>query len=63
MTTPRPVDHFIARQHQETLMPENVGKQEQKPPLCPLCGAGALGNCGAYGCETPRETCPRQSTR
>jgi len=25
---------------------------------CPKCGAGPLGNCGFYGCETPRETCP-----
>lgn len=25
---------------------------------CPKCGAGDIGNCGYYGCETPRETCP-----
>jgi hypothetical protein len=25
---------------------------------CPKCGAGPLGNCGFYGCEIPRGTCP-----
>lgn len=25
---------------------------------CPKCGAGPLGNCGYYGCETPRDACP-----
>ncbi len=28
---------------------------------CPNCGAGPLGNCGYYGCETPRGTCPLAS--
>lgn len=27
-------------------------------PRCPKCGAGPVGNCGYYGCETPRESCP-----
>lgn len=27
-------------------------------PRCAKCGAGPLGNCGYYGCETPRNTCP-----
>jgi len=25
---------------------------------CPRCGAGFLGNCGAYGAEIPRGLCP-----
>jgi len=28
------------------------------PNECPRCGAGPLGNCGAYGAEIPRERCP-----
>lgn len=28
---------------------------------CPKCGAGPLGNCGFYGCETPRGTCPLEN--
>ena len=28
---------------------------------CPNCGAGPLGNCWYFGCETPRGTCPRGS--
>lgn len=29
---------------------------------CLRCGAGPLGNCWHYGCETPRETCPLSAT-
>lgn len=33
-----------------------------EPFRCSKCGAGPLGNCGYYGCETPRETCPLKAT-
>lgn len=39
-----------------------LSQQEQRmkknQDRCPRCGAGPLGNCGYYGCETARETCP-----
>ncbi len=28
---------------------------------CARCGAGPIGNCGAYGAETQRELCPKTS--
>lgn len=34
------------------------GEDGKRPRRCRYCGAGFLGNCGAYGAEIPREQCP-----